>query len=246
MSDSLPQSIPPAPRSVRRGATATHRLSWLLAGVALALVGGTLLLLGRDGAWFDDVALDSEATRTAGTIVACEPVADAQFALTVQFTVAAQVYMAACYAAARHAPGPCTVEFLARQPAIARMLGTTRAHERPWLTRLPARLPGSVLAAGVALVMLWLRAGADRRLLLRDGRAVATEDLRVQPSWFGRGVRLEFGYRDREQRRRHGSVACLAGSALARAAASSGDLIVVHPHAHPARYCLTTRDAFEA
>ena len=239
--------LPAAPRPVSWRATAGHRSTWAAAGVALACLGVVGLAWDHGTAprrLFDDVALDGAATRTTGQIVAAEALASAGqpvVQLTARFQAAGRQWQVSSFAA--HAlPGPdCVVEYLERDPSIARVQGTTRSLP----ARLPPNLAGSLLAVGIAVILLWVRARLDRRILLREGRAVPAESARIVAEGWG-SVAVEFTFRDREQRQRHGRTTCPRHGEVARTVATGAGVFVVHQHARPERHCLTTPSAFDA
>lgn len=248
-----PPSFPTPPRDVRFAAAFGRRaLLAALGSVALlaALVIATWQLARGASLPFEDWALDGECATTSGEIVDLAPLAANEAAgvvrLTFRYRNGGRAYEERCHLpAAQPITGlQHTIEFLPRDPAVSRVLGTTRA--------VPAAIPWRVTftlgGIGVLTLLLWLRFGVAQRRLLREGCLVAGKVLHarrvtgVSPAQ----VAIEYTYRDADSRQRNGRQWCPAKSALGRAVlAGDLDVHVVHDSARPEQCALASPELFE-
>jgi hypothetical protein len=247
------QLLPAPPRDVRRAAAFARRAplgvlgGLLLAGAAAA---SAFVLAAGSGLPFEDHALDAQPATTAGTILARDQVtsaAGAALRLRYRYRVRGQEHEQVSYARPADAPaGPShPVEFLAREPAVSRLRGTTRA--------VPPAVPWRVLVGGgglgFMLLLLWLRTGVAERQLLREGAVVPGQVHSARPV---AGIRppqlaVEFSFRDGQRNPHTVRQWYAAGSPPGRALlAGVRDLPVVHDPARPERCTLATTASFEA
>lgn len=176
----------------------------------LGLLGGVLTLQGsillavmlatsHGGPLLADYQLDSGGASTEGRVEAVDAVGGQQQSIRIRyrFRIASSPITGESFTAPPSrltANSPCTVEFLAEDPAISRVQGTDALHFDPelWLVTQLLLVPG-----GLGF-LFWLRGVMRMRVALREGTLVTAQVIEnklrkhLNPSQ----VRLSYRFRD--------------------------------------------------
>lgn len=241
--------IPAPPRDATFTATFGRRAAVGLLGVGLLLAALLVLAMqvaGGAGAPFEDWALDSERNVTTGKVVRVEPAPAGVQRLTFRYLVGDVEHESTSHARTgapatdqRHA-----VEFLAREPSVSRLAGTTRAVP----PRIPWRVTVLCASAGVLALLLWLRFGVAQRQLLRQGRLAPAQVVRVRavPVVQPAQLAVDYTFRDAENRERTGRQWCPSRTTLGqRLLSGDRDVQVLHDERDPRRSALASSEHFE-
>ena len=195
-------SIPASPRSVRWRAALAHR--WplgLVAGIVFLIASALLAIFWLRSGWdlpFDDFALDSGAKTFEAQVteIDAEPqptLTEALYSVWYTFDLGDGQRFGRCYT-----PEPlfsqgefCPLEYLAGDPDVHRLSGTTRSMSTVWMPDLVGYLWLPLLV----ILAWWFRGVLRLRYVLGNGPQAVAEILQTRNLWYINPSHLSVRYR---------------------------------------------------